>query len=114
MHAQVTPAAMGMKLTTATTFQLWGMHDLVLSVGNCVFADKDLCETVADVNACVRHPCANGAGVATCHDLPHPALDTAAGRRCTCNNGFVYQDDRSGCQGKHLYTNTLVILFGFP
>jgi hypothetical protein len=58
-----------------------------------------LLTTAADVDACIHYPCTNGTGAATCHDLPPPALDTAAGRNCTCNTGFLYQNDISGCRG---------------
>jgi hypothetical protein len=66
---------------------------------HCLLLTDHCVLIAADANACVSHPCANGAGVAVCRDLPPPALDAATGRTCTCNAGFSYKDDTRGCVG---------------
>jgi hypothetical protein len=55
-----------------------------------------------DVDACIRHPCRDGAGSATCQDLPNPAPNAAAGRRCTCDAGYSYKGETRRCTCKRL------------
>jgi hypothetical protein len=53
----------------------------------------------AEVNACVYFPCKTGtAGPSVCTDLPNPAPNNAAGRKCSCSKTSSYfKDEATGC-----------------
>lgn len=58
------------------------------------------CCCVGAIDACLANPCStNGTGGnATCHDLPYPAPNSAAGRSCSCNvSTSSYINDTVGC-----------------
>jgi hypothetical protein len=50
--------------------------------------------------ACARYPCKKGKGVVTCR----AKAGAPKGRTCTCNVGFEYKNDASGCLSKHRRT----------
>jgi hypothetical protein len=56
----------------------------------------DRCLCCAERPACKKYPCKNGKGTATCK----PKAGAPKGRTCTCNAGFVYKNDNSGCLGE--------------
>eukprot|EP00775_Hariotina_reticulata_P013895 gene13895-14014_t len=51
----------------------------------------------ADLNACLDFPCTNGTSVATCRDITGSAPNAPEGRNCSCNAGFTYSNDTTGC-----------------
>jgi hypothetical protein len=59
--------------------------------------------TFADLDSsCDVYPCTNGAGTASCQNLPSPdgSPISVDGRACSCGGGFNYMNDTVGCMGK--------------
>jgi hypothetical protein len=104
VHAPALLGTSTMRALAAQVRDYWHLLDPVV-----IFTFDNIAgSSVAEVDACVNNPCANGA---VCSDLPPPASDDPAGRMCTCSAGYIYMDDVSGCvaEGKQSSRHSVAI-----